>query len=72
MRGVVGVAPLDQRREQAKETVVLLCARRLFTQGVAQELSGMERVVLIADATRLDERVAEGLADARFPSAITF
>jgi len=62
----LGVAPLDQRREnEAKETVVLLSPQgRLFTQGVAQELSGMERVVLICGRYEgVDERVAEGLAD---------
>jgi tRNA (guanine37-N1)-methyltransferase len=36
----------------------------MFTQGVAQELSGMERVVLICGRYEgVDERVAEGLAD---------
>jgi tRNA (guanine37-N1)-methyltransferase len=62
----LGVASREKRRESGtKETVVLLSPQgRLFTQGVAQELSGMERAVLICGRYEgVDERVAEGLAD---------
>src|SRR6266567_333009 len=62
----LGVASREQRREHgAKETIVLLSPQgQLFTQSVAQELSGMERVVLICGRYEgVDERVAEGLAD---------
>ena len=62
----LGVATREQRRENgAKETVVLLSPQgRLFTQSVAQEMSGMERIVLICGRYEgVDERVAEGLAD---------
>ena len=62
----LGVAAQEKRRENGtKETVVLLSPQgQLFTQSVAQELSGMERVVLICGRYEgVDERVAEGLAD---------
>lgn len=49
----------------AKETVVLLSPQgRMFTQTVAQELAGLERMVLICGRYEgVDERVAEALAD---------
>jgi len=49
----------------AKETVVLLSAQgRMFTQGIAEELSRLERMVLICGRYEgVDERVTEGLAD---------
>ena len=49
----------------AKETVVLLSPQgRMFTQAVAQELAGLERMVLICGRYEgVDERVAEALAD---------
>src|SRR5437016_13276627 len=45
----LGVASRERRRENgANETVVLLSPQgQLFTQSVAQELAGMERIVLI-------------------------
>ncbi|HZD95305.1 MAG TPA: tRNA (guanosine(37)-N1)-methyltransferase TrmD [Candidatus Sulfotelmatobacter sp.] len=50
---------------EAKETVALLSPQgRMFTQSVAEELAGLERVVLICGRYEgVDERVAEGLAD---------
>jgi len=49
----------------AKETVVLLSPQgQMFTQAVAQELAGLERIVLICGRYEgVDERVAEALAD---------
>ena len=49
----------------AKQTVVLLSPQgRMFTQAVAQELAGLERIVLICGRYEgVDERVAEALAD---------
>jgi len=53
------------RRERVKESVILLSAQgRMFTQNIAQELAGMERIVLLCGRYEgVDERVAEGLAD---------
>ena len=50
---------------ETKETVVLLSPQgRMFTQGVAEELAEIERIVLICGRYEgVDERVAEGLAD---------
>ena len=55
----------DRLRNDATETVVLLSAQgQLFTQAVAQELVGRERVVLICGRYEgVDERVSEYLAD---------
>ena len=52
-------------RDGKKETVVLLSAQgRLLQQGLAEELAGLERVVLLCGRYEgVDERVAEGLAD---------
>lgn len=49
----------------ARETVVLLSPQgQMFTQAVAEELSKLERIVLICGRYEgVDERVAEGLAD---------
>ncbi len=49
----------------ARETVVLLSPQgQMFTQAVAQELAGLERVMLICGRYEgVDERVAEALAD---------
>ena len=49
----------------ARETVVLLSPQgRMFTQAVAQELAGLDRVVLICGRYEgVDERVAEALSD---------
>src|SRR5689334_16661632 len=61
-----GLSPREQRLAgDAAETVVLLSPQgRLFTQGVAEELSKLERIVLICGRYEgVDERVAEGLAD---------
>jgi len=62
----VGVGPREQRlHEGADETVILLSPQgMLFTQAVAQELMGRERVVLICGRYEgVDERVSEYLAD---------
>jgi tRNA (guanine37-N1)-methyltransferase len=60
------VQPREERtREGSNETVVLLSPQgALFTQAVAQELMGHERVVLICGRYEgVDERVPEYLAD---------
>lgn len=59
----LGVTPKDKRG--AKETVVLLSPQgKMFDQGVAEELSRCERVVMICGRYEgVDERVAEELAD---------
>ncbi len=62
----LGVLSRDERlSEGSKETVVLLSPQgELFTQRVAQRLTGMERVVLICGRYEgVDERVSEFLAD---------
>ena len=55
----------SRRAEGARQTVVLLSPQgRMFTQQVAQELAGLERVVLICGRYEgVDERVAEALVD---------
>ncbi|MDE1175221.1 MAG: tRNA (guanosine(37)-N1)-methyltransferase TrmD [Edaphobacter sp.] len=60
----IGVQPKDQR-DAAKETVILLSAQgRPFTQAVAQELSSVERVVMICGRYEgVDERVNQSLCD---------
>lgn len=58
--------PREQRLAgEAKETVVLLSPQgRMFTQAVAEEMSALERIVLICGRYEgVDERVAECLAD---------
>ena len=54
-----------RRAAGAKETVVLLSPQgQMFTQAAAQELAGLERVMLICGRYEgVDERVAEALAD---------
>jgi tRNA (guanine37-N1)-methyltransferase len=62
----LGVTPREQRmRKGANETVVLLSPQGArFTQAIAQELIGRERVVLICGRYEgVDERVSEYLAD---------
>jgi tRNA (guanine37-N1)-methyltransferase len=62
----LGMTPREERLQAgASETVVLLSPQgALFTQSVAQELMGRERVVLICGRYEgVDERVAEFLAD---------
>jgi tRNA (guanine37-N1)-methyltransferase len=62
----LGVAPREQRMQRAgPESVILLSPQgELFTQAVAQELAGLERILLICGRYEgVDERVAEGLAD---------
>ncbi len=62
----LGVSPREQRtHEGANETVVLLSPQgEVFTQAMAQELTGRERVVLICGRYEgVDERVGEYLAD---------
>lgn len=60
------IAPREARvGGSAKETVILLSPQgQMFTQAVAQELAGLERIVTICGRYEgVDERVAEGLAD---------
>src|SRR5450755_757494 len=60
------VSPREDRlRKDATETVVLLSPQgQLFSQAVAQELVGRERVVLICGRYEgVDERVSEYVAD---------
>src|SRR6266481_6017214 len=62
----LALAPREQRLSgKAKETVVLLSPQgTLFTQGLAEELAALERIVLICGRYEgVDERVAEALAD---------
>ena len=62
----MGVLPREERlRDDARETVVLLSPQgQLFTQSVAQELVGRDRVVMICGRYEgVDERVSEFLAD---------
>ena len=62
----MAVVPRAERlRKDARETVVLLSPQgQLFTQSVAQELVGRERVVLICGRYEgVDERVSEYLVD---------
>src|SRR5512146_2699732 len=60
------VAPREQRASRAvAETAILLSPQgQMFNQAVAQELAGLERIVLICGRYEgVDERVAEALAD---------
>jgi tRNA (guanine37-N1)-methyltransferase len=62
----MGVSPRPERLcSDARETVVLLSPQgQLFTQSVAQELVGRERIVMICGRYEgVDERVSEFLAD---------
>jgi tRNA (guanine37-N1)-methyltransferase len=62
----LGLVPREQRLAgDVKETVILLSPQgRMFTQGVAEELAELERIVLICGRYEgVDERVSEGLAD---------
>jgi tRNA (guanine37-N1)-methyltransferase len=62
----LGLATREQRLAgAAKETVILLSPQgRMFTQSVAEELSSLDRIVLVCGRYEgVDERVAEGLAD---------
>ena len=63
----LGVLPVSQREPEmaSRETVVLLSAQgRPFTQAVARELAGLERVVLICGRYEgVDERVNELYCD---------
>jgi tRNA (guanine37-N1)-methyltransferase len=65
--GSLGVGPVDQRSGQSKskETVVLLSAQgRPFTQPVARELAGLERVAMICGRYEgVDERVNQLFCD---------
>ena len=55
----------ERLKDEARETVILLSPQgELFTQKVAQRLTGMQRVVLICGRYEgVDERVSEFLAD---------
>jgi tRNA (guanine37-N1)-methyltransferase len=62
----LGVPPREERLSgKAAESVVLLSAGgKLFSQSIAQELAGLERVTLLCGRYEgVDERVAENLAD---------
>jgi tRNA (guanine37-N1)-methyltransferase len=62
----LGLASRQQRLNgEAQETVILLSPQgKMFTQAMAEELVGLERIVLICGRYEgVDERVAEGLAD---------
>ncbi len=58
----LGMAPRGARR---KQSVVLLSAQgEMFRQGVAEELAGLDRLVLVCGRYEgVDERVSEHLAD---------
>jgi tRNA (guanine37-N1)-methyltransferase len=60
----LGIAPKAER-DTARETVILLSAQgRCFTQAVAHELAGMERIVLLCGRYEgVDERVNELICD---------
>src|ERR1700722_3764473 len=60
----LGIAPKPER-QRGKETVILLSAQgQPFTQAVAQELAGTERVVFVCGRYEgVDERVNEMLCD---------
>jgi tRNA (guanine37-N1)-methyltransferase len=60
----MGITPKDQR-DPAKETVILLSAQgRPFSQAMAHELAGLERVVFLCGRYEgIDERVNELLCD---------
>src|SRR5580693_8027405 len=60
----LGIAPKDER-DAARETVILLSAQGArFTQRVARELSGLQRVVLLCGRYEgVDERVNELACD---------
>ena len=60
----LGVAPREERNE-CQESVVLLSAQgKRFDQSVANELAGLERIVLICGRYEgVDERVGQYLAD---------
>ena len=55
----IGIRPVSQRGADSREAVVLLSAQgRPFTQAVARELAGLDRVVLICGRYEgVDERV---------------
>jgi tRNA (guanine37-N1)-methyltransferase len=60
------LAPRERRvAGEVKEAVVLLSPQgQMFTQAVAEEMAGLERIVLICGRYEgVDERVAESLAD---------
>ncbi len=62
----LNVAPRDERvGKTAKQSVILLSAQgRRLDQGLAQELAGLERIVLICGRYEgVDERVSNHLAD---------
>src|SRR6516164_6935765 len=62
----MGMTPRAKRlQSDARETVILLSPQgRMFTQSVAQQLVGRERIVLICGRYEgVDERVSEYLAD---------
>jgi tRNA (guanine37-N1)-methyltransferase len=62
----LGVAPRAERVSgAARETVIMLSAAgKMFTQAMAQELAGLERVTFLCGRYEgVDERVTEHLAD---------
>jgi tRNA (guanine37-N1)-methyltransferase len=62
----LGVAPRAERvRGEAKESVVILSASgKMFSQAMAQELAGLDRITFLCGRYEgVDERVTEHLAD---------
>ena len=58
------IAPQDRRRAARQSAVLLSAQGKRFDQGVAEELSALERVVLVCGRYEgVDERVGEHLAD---------
>ncbi len=61
----LNVPPREERKTAGKQSVILLSAQgRRFTQGIADELAALERIVLICGRYEgVDERVSEHIAD---------
>jgi len=62
----LAIAPREERvRDEPRESVALLSAQgQMFTQAVAQEMTNLDRIVLICGRYEgVDERVSEHLAD---------
>jgi tRNA (guanine37-N1)-methyltransferase len=60
----LAIAPQDRRRAARQSAVLLSAQGKRFDQGVAEELSALERVVLVCGRYEgVDERVGEHLAD---------
>src|SRR5690348_5982944 len=60
----LGLSPQSERRVKKESAVLLSPQGELFTQSVAEELAGLDRVLLISGRYEgVDERVSEHLAD---------